>query len=1154
MPSHAIEVVGPGGKGNLAHLLISAGGPDKLLAAAGDDAVMSQMIAAASTALSFNSTRLPVPAFHAPLAAASLPNMVVPPPMPVPQPPPSAPVVVMPAPKAPQPSPTPPKTNKALEKSKALQELEKLKVDTMYDMVRDVHVVAGDLTASCKLLYLTNSMAGHIMNRQEQDESIMTKVRERLGLKEPKTVIRLMPSHFGGAYWRTFRYWKGRFPTKGRPPEITPKDGEATEHQLLLLAKDIILPLAIKTNALIIGGESCSLTAAFTRVAAPFQRQMGDDCPFDILLFIRACFFELESGSAGSLAYHVRKQIKPWEKEQESFKTALGNRYGDDQAFWPHEDMFSGEYRCIMFEGLSKEGRVGLSDDLCFNFQSQFIATLANLCPVIGLMTHGFDRMTYLPTVQDHCEHRGLPLMLLDSRKRDPVLPGDDANGVTMKELQKEVEKTSAGLHARGSGDDDDLHPLSDQYSTSLIAFVKGELNAKYRSKFSAENDGSDQQKMWLYEAIMKQKEAKAREQNVSTSTSKDDRTTENLENDLIEATNMIMSYVGKELEWEAKFNQARCQKAIEDVQNSTDWPKFKERVDKNWLKIRGCCFHDYKKLRELCENESWCKLEMLPMDSINGRHKLVIDAKKAEEMNEPLEASMEKVLNVVNGAFAICKKYDALGKTEKSYVAKHDIWMAVYDVLKSPNVHTGNLHNLRGCEKRLFSLAQIDRLPSENKTETLILLRRAWTTVDVFHASAFIYKWSAKVLYFFLLLLGTAVVTVTTLGSIEPDLMSAQTQSNLLLGLALGSTFVTGWVTIIDPHKKWMQLRGGALTLESEIWKFRCRIGEYMGSDLSSIGRDQEERKAQELFWKMMQAVQSQVAQNGGLKDTSFYATPMSTDDIYEDKEERSLMEKSSKIGTEEDEVPKALTRSVEAGSKQLTKLDKVAKKNEMAGRSVAQRRINNLQQAHFLHGQYKEMQAGTALGPLGTFLKRFQPTALPPRPGPGCDNYHSPTTPHEYIRWRLVPALHFYQKRIPWYAWKRKLFQGFLLMASIVSSILAAIGFAPWTAIIAATASMVTAWQEFTATNKKLERYSGVAGSLCNVLMEWQALPEVEQLNMRRISNLVEETEHLISSEHAAWLSDAQKANKMAAEAQDKKGEEGEGQEKNAKKGEHT
>jgi len=130
-------------------------------------------------------------------------------------------------------------------------------------------------------------------------------------------------------------------------------------------------------------------------------------------------------------------------------------------------------------------------------------------------------------------------------------------------------------------------------------------------------------------------------------------------------------------------------------------------------------------------------------------------------------------------------------------------------------------------------------------------------------------------------------------------------------------------------------------------------------------------------------------------------------------------------------------------------------------------------LSNAHFKHMQYQKHNACERLVH-------------------GRDNFHSPVMPHEYVTWRLVPEMEFYQTRIPKYNRRNTIFQVCILGTSITSTFLSAINQHKWTAIVAALSSSLCAWQEFNSTSKKLVRYSGIAESLGQVLLWWQSLSE--------------------------------------------------------------
>ena len=47
-----------------------------------------------------------------------------------------------------------------------------------------------------------------------------------------------------------------------------------------------------------------------------------------------------------------------------------------------------------------------------------------------------------------------------------------------------------------------------------------------------------------------------------------------------------------------------------------------------------------------------------------------------------------------------------------------------------------------------------------------------------------------------------------------------------MVMAASLAAFAVTGVITLFNPATRWHQLRGAALALESEIWRFRTRCG----------------------------------------------------------------------------------------------------------------------------------------------------------------------------------------------------------------------------------------------------------------------------------------------------------------------------------------
>jgi hypothetical protein len=99
------------------------------------------------------------------------------------------------------------------------------------------------------------------------------------------------------------------------------------------------------------------------------------------------------------------------------------------------------------------------------------------------------------------------------------------------------------------------------------------------------------------------------------------------------------------------------------------------------------------------------------------------------------------------------------------------------------------------------------------------------------------------------------------------------------------------------------------------------------------------------------------------------------------------------------------------------------------------------------------------------------------------GADDFHSPVKPEVYIAIRLLPAMEFYQARIPTRVRWRNIMQFLVFLSSGVSAVLTYYGFPAYVAIISSVGSAITSWQEFTDTGRKIERYTSAVRSIKNL-----------------------------------------------------------------------
>lgn len=119
-------------------------------------------------------------------------------------------------------------------------------------------------------------------------------------------------------------------------------------------------------------------------------------------------------------------------------------------------------------------------------------------------------------------------------------------------------------------------------------------------------------------------------------------------------------------------------------------------------------------------------------------------------------------------------------------------------------------------------ALVKLDRLPTENTTEALKLLKQMWIEFDIAMYLAFRYKRLARVLYFLVLLVGVAIVAPI---SAADDMAKA---IHVIFGLSLLTLLLLSATSFYNPSQRGRQLRACASSLESTIWRFRTRSAEF--------------------------------------------------------------------------------------------------------------------------------------------------------------------------------------------------------------------------------------------------------------------------------------------------------------------------------------
>lgn len=210
----------------------------------------------------------------------------------------------------------------------------------------------------------------------------------------------------------------------------------------------------IRTRALVLGGEGCSLTTAFLKVSEPLQKHLRSECPFRVLLIASAYNFhrtvteEDDYDQEACMVGYFFRNCKEWKASKNTFETAVQQRYGDDRCYWPKFDLVQGRFSLIMFECLRG---VSLSPETPGNFVSNFISSLKQV-PAVAVQTYGSDKMGVVPMMAEHVS-RSCSLLLLDSRDRDidDICKNAKSANQVLRDAKQALDEFARNLHLEDS-------------------------------------------------------------------------------------------------------------------------------------------------------------------------------------------------------------------------------------------------------------------------------------------------------------------------------------------------------------------------------------------------------------------------------------------------------------------------------------------------------------------------------------------------------------------------------------------------------------------------------------------------------------------------------------------------------------------------------
>jgi hypothetical protein len=145
----------------------------------------------------------------------------------------------------------------------------------------------------------------------------------------------------------------------------------------------------------------------------------------------------------------------------------------------------------------------------------------------------------------------------------------------------------------------------------------------------------------------------------------------------------------------------------------------------------------------------------------------------------------------------------------------------------------------------------------------------------------------------------------------------------------------------------------------------------------------------------------------------------------------------------------------------------------------------------------------------------------------------------PEQYIQERLRPMIKWYEMRIPRYYRRRIIFTVLSICVSVAASVLARYSMLHIVTCVAAFGSMVTSYDEYLDTSRKIERYNRAISKIKNLLSWWESLGSIDKVSRSATLHLIKTGEEIFGEERLAWQSTSAKNEKVQANAKDEENE---------------
>jgi len=931
----------------------------------------------------------------------------------------------------------------------------------------------NDLTSkeSKRMVFLTNRQASLF------DQSSIHKLLDAFEIPPPKLVIRLLPCR-GGPQTRAFgmvsafrhvakdntytEEWKKVLRIQAEnnpnvgivqdclpdPPFLSSANADKAQWQLECFMREVVVPAAARNNALVIGSafRDDELMTTFARVAIQLQDKLsgaGTKPPWNMFGVADAPSLSYSVEQNGTVAKQFYNVSSMWRRRFEKIREAkrLADRerqkLGDDDKDKPIDAEYEIAYDLNPFlhnvvvvdcVNEDKQGHIfGIDSGPLDTIRMMLMEHLVSKYPCIGIgsmhLEGGYQGLDFAAGML----HLNVPFLLLDMRIQEerPFPDGAEsycfpASEAASKELYENVcRQIVVNCCHCGAG------LTGSNLATSCTC--EGIFNLSSGQAICGQIDSNEKMKPLAYMEKSAQALFDVAKQSDETYSA---RLMQIGRADIFETCRL------------AYFHSFLIQDREKTSSSARSKMRLYERIASEEETLQSATQDTSSKFRGLLLDKitDWCT-----QAEFRAYWELKSEAEKQEILTDTGISDFREYF----------KREISAART------------AYHTVMSDKILYTAHVKDTARLDYIVnHKMMDIEGLPEKNTLEGLLVLRQAWDLIDIGHYNIKRHKIVAKVCYVLLILLAVAITAI----SIEKDALDADGKlyqgrklSELItFGLSVATSFVTAIMAFTNPVTRWHQLRDVVAKMESALWHFRTRTGEF------TIHDDSDTRAILALKDQVLKC-RDQIASAADVQETSFYQ-------IYP----ASVFRHDQRSG----KVVQA------AASKPAGKRISPANAAMQAEKGMTEKVIIDLEDPESLNHAYP-------------------------------DDHHSPVNPDNYIRLRLYPVMSFYRDRLPRYTRAREVYSLLLLLGSSLGAVLAFVGYASQVAIITAVTSGITAWTEFVSTARKISRYNASIVAIENHCLWWDSLSLVEKASPINVQALTHIGESIINAERSSWMS---------------------------------